>query len=125
MNLAPAGAPISCEVTFDNGALDVAMSVFDTTSGSPVLISGPTAMALVVDYTYFGVFTPQAGHSYVVLKAVYTDNTFATLDPNHAQASESFYSQVSGGGGGGGASADPSITGYVDLYQTVIGYVNC
>jgi hypothetical protein len=123
MNLAPANVPISCEVTFDSGALDVAMSVFDTTNGSPVLASGPTAMDLVVDSTYFGIFTPLPGHSYVVVKAVYTDDTFATLDPNYSQASESFYSQAQGGSGGG--SSDPSITGYVDLYQTVVGYVNC
>lgn len=123
MNLAPAGAPISCEVTFDSGALDVAMSVFDTTSGTPILVSGPTAMALVVDYTYFGIFTPVAGHSYVVLKAVYTDDTYTTLDPNHSQASESFYSQAQGGSGGGTDS--PSLVGCVDLNLTVVGYVNC
>jgi hypothetical protein len=123
MELAPVLAPVTCEVTYDQPDLDVAMSTYDTTSGSPVLIDGPTAMTLLYGNTYIGK-TPefQSAHSYVVVKAVYTDNTFDTLSPNYAAGSESFFAQDSAGGG----SVQPgSVIGYVDEPQNVVGYINC
>lgn len=88
MELAPAGVPLSFEVTFDNNALDVGMVVYDTTS-SPVLVSGPTAMTLVAGTTYAGNFTGTANKCYTVIKSVYTDNTLTSLNPAYLAGSES------------------------------------
>lgn len=93
MELAPAGVPLSFEVTFDSPGLPVAMSVYDDTGANPVLLLSPFAMAPVVGNTYRGKFTAQAAKSYIVLKAVYTDGTFTVLDPNYIQGSESVVAQ--------------------------------
>lgn len=89
MNLALADKSHSFEVTFDNPALSVAMSVYDDSGVSPTLVQGPSAMDLVIGNTYRGKFTPELDKQYVILKAVYTDGTFAALDSNYSQASES------------------------------------
>lgn len=124
MNLAPGGVPLSFEVTFDSGVLNVAMSVYDTTAGSAVLVSGPAAMTnLAGTNSYYGKFTAADGHSYVIFKAVYTDGTFATLDSNYAAGTESIIAEDIGDGGGGGTTAD--VIGYVIPNPTVIGYVKC
>lgn len=92
MQLVPAGQQCSFEVTYDLPGLDVAMSVFDV-SASPVLVSGPAAMANVVGSTYYGKFTPLANKQYVIHKAVYTDGSFSTLSPDYSQASESIVAE--------------------------------
>jgi hypothetical protein len=93
MELVPAGVPLSFEVTFDANDLPVAMSVYDDSGVAPVLLLSPFAMALVAGNTYRGKFTAENGKAYIVIKAVYTDGTFATLDPNYAQGSESMVAQ--------------------------------
>lgn len=124
MELAPVGVPVTCEVTFDSPSLNVGMSVYDVTNSS-TLISGPTAMTLVAGNTYQGK-TPDllSAHSYVVIKAVYTDNSLTTLSPDYSQGSESLYAQDAGGGGGGSTDV-PSVVGLIDNYLPVVGYVNC
>lgn len=89
MELVPAGIPLSFEVTYDVPGLNVAMSVYDDSGASPVLLLSPFAMALVHGSTYRGKFTPVAGKNYIIIKAVYTDGTFAELDPDYSQGSES------------------------------------
>ena len=111
MNLAPAGVNLSFEVTFDSDSLNVAMSVYDTTSGSPILVQGPLAMASVYASTYFGRFTGLSGRTYVLVKAVYTDNTFTTLSPDYAQGSESI--AVVDIGGGSGSTNSCAVVGVV------------
>lgn len=124
MELAPSGVSLTFEVTYDQPGLNVAMSVYDTTGVSPSLVSGPTAMALVVGNTYYGKFQGSQGHTYVIYKAVYTDNTFTTVDTDYAAGTESIIAEdISGGGGGGGSTAD--VIGYVIPNPTVIGYVKC
>lgn len=125
MELAPSDTLLSFEVTFDSTGLDVAMSVYDVTSGSAVLVQGPTAMILVAGYTYQGHFTGTLDHNYVILKAVYTDNTFATFDLDYAQGSESIVVQDIGGGGGSSASTACAVVGYVIENENLIGFVNC
>lgn len=123
MELVPADANLSFEVTFDSPSLSVGMSVYDTTASSPVLVQGPDLMTSLVGNTYFGKFVPVAQHSYVIFKAVYTDDTMATLDDNYSQGSESIIAEDLGGGsssGGGGA-----IVGIVVNNDPVVGYVVC
>jgi hypothetical protein len=62
---------------------DVALSIYDVTTGSAVLIQGLTAMTAITAGAYFGRFTPVAGKEYVAFAAVYTDNTFATINTGY------------------------------------------
>lgn len=124
MELAPAGVNLTFEVTFDLPNLNVAMSVYDTSGGSATLVSGPAAMLDVVGNTYYGKFLPTQGHTYVIYKAVYTDGTFATADPNYAAGTESIIAENISGGGGGGAPTG-AVIGFVIPNPTVIGIVEC
>lgn len=84
-----AGLQYSFEATWDASGLPAAMSVYDVTGVSPVLVSGPTAMISIPgSYSYYGKFTPQAGKEYFILKAIYVDGSFAAFDPDHAQSTE-------------------------------------
>lgn len=124
MELAPAAVSLTFEVTYDSPSLHVAMSVYDTTSSSPSLVSGATAMDNVVGYTYIGKFTPELNHTYLIFKAVYTDNTFDTLDTDYAAGTESIVAENISGGGGGG-SGGGAVIGFVLPSPTVIGLVQC
>jgi hypothetical protein len=112
MNVAPISVPLSFDVTFDEPGLPVAMTVYSL-SGTPTLVQGPTAMVNVSDNTYVGSFSSSLpGVAFLIIKAVYTDNTFATLSPNYSQGSETIVMQNLGGG-----SLSPSN-------NLVIGFVN-
>lgn len=124
MELAP-NAPLTFEVTYDSPSLNVGMSVYDTTSGSPVLEQGPSAMTHLVANTYYGKFTPTVNHEYVIFKAVYTDNTFATLDTDYAAGTESIVCEDVGGGGGSSGPSGCPVIGIVIPNPTVIGIVQC
>jgi hypothetical protein len=124
MELAPAGITCSFEVTFDSPELNVAMSVYDDTGSSPVLVSGPLAMLRVVGNTYRGKFTPILAHSYIIFKAVYTDDTFETLDTDYSQGSESIIAENIGSSSGSG-SAGCTIFGFVADDDTILGTVSC
>lgn len=78
-------------------------------------------MILVAGYTYSGKFTATDGKPYVIIKGVYTDNTFTTLSPDYAQGSESIYAQSSQ------SSSSPisGVVGYIDNPPAVIGIVEC
>lgn len=120
MELAPAGVQLSCEVTFDEDDLHVAMSVYDDTGAEPVLLLSPFAMTLVAGNTYRGKFTGLDGKNYIVIKAVYTDNSFTEFDDNYSQGSESIVAQALVGG-----SSGCDVVGYVDNNLAVIGRVVC
>lgn len=94
MNLVPSGILLPFEATFDIPGLNVAMTVYDMSVNPAAIVAGPVAMENTTGATYIGKFTLQAGRAYLIYKAVYTDNTFATLDPNYSQSSET----VQGGG---------------------------
>lgn len=123
MNLAPGGLQLSFEVTFDSDTLHVGMSVYDTTTSSPNLVQGPTAMVNVLAGTYVGKFIPTTGRSYVIVKAVYTDSGLTILSPDYSQGSESIIAQDIGGGGSGPTGG--AVIGYVNNNNTVVGLVNC
>ena len=91
MQLVPAGQALSFEVTYQQNNLPVAMSVYDDSGPTPIRIVAPFAMALVGGNTYRGKFTPEAGKSYIIIKAVYTDDSFTTLDEDYGQGSESIF----------------------------------
>lgn len=113
MNIAPIGIPLFFDVTFDEPGLPVAMSVYNMT-GTPTLVQGPTAMVNAADNTYTGSFQSSLpGVSYLIIKAVYTDGTFATLSPNYSQGTETIVMQNIAGGGG-----------LVPSNNVVIGFVN-
>lgn len=122
MEFAPAGVPLSFEVTFDSPSLHVAMTVYDDTGSSPVLLLSPFAMVRVYGNTYRAKFTAANGKNYIVVKSVYTDNTYATLDDGYAAGSESVVAQYFGSGSQ--PSACP-IIGIVEPNNTVIGIVEC
>lgn len=63
----------------------VAWSLYDLTSGSPVLVTGPLAMVNVVGNGYSASFAPStAGKLYVAFMGVYTSSAFTALDPAFA-----------------------------------------
>ena len=94
MTLVPAEVELTFEVTFDANGLNVALSVYDTSGVTPLLVQGPSAMSNIIGYTYIGKFTPTAGRNYLIYKAVYTDNTFTVLDSNYSQGSESIIAEI-------------------------------
>lgn len=119
MELAIAGVAQSFEVTFEpandeEAPLPVAMSVYDTTNGTPTLVAGPTAMVNVPDTnTYTGQYLPTLNHAYLILKAVYTDGTFQTFDSNYSQGSETIF-----------AIQNPSSPANPPSALSIIGLVN-
>lgn len=118
MEFAPAGRPLSFEVTFTAPDLDVGMTVYDDSGASPVLLLPPFAMVNVYGNTYRGKFTAEDGKNYIVIKSVYTDNTLTTLDPNYLAGSESVVAQYL-------VVSAPYIVGVVDNNEDVIGLVDC
>lgn len=105
----PAGIPLTFSAGFNNPTpANVAISVYDDSGVSPVLVSGPTLMGEVNAYVYRGKFTGVAGKNYVVVMAVYTDGTFTTLNGTFPPVTTSFIAQ----------NLNPPV-------QSVVGLVNC
>lgn len=123
MELVPPDVALPFEVTFDSPDLDVAMRVFNVSSGSPIQVGSPIPMTVAYGNTYFGRFTAVVDRAYVINLAVYTDNTYATLDDNYSQGSESIYAQTSGGGGS--TQAVGEVVGYVENTGAIEGQVVC
>ncbi len=86
MNFTQSGVPLSFEVTYSPG-LFVAMKVYDTTTGSAVFVS-TIGMTNFSGSSYFGNFTPTAGKTYSINKAVYTDGTYAVKRSGYSEGSE-------------------------------------
>lgn len=140
MELAPAGVSLSFEVTFDSDDLFVGMSVYDDSGVSPVLVQGPDLMLNVVGNTYRGKFTATAGKSYIIFKAVYTNETMLFLDNNYSQGSESIKAEDLASGSGdctiiglvydnneivGLVDSNDAILGVVDNNNEIIGVIEC
>ncbi len=122
MELVPSSVALSFEVTYDSPTLDVGMTVFNTTSGSPVQVGSRIPMTLVYGNTYFAQFTPLENRSYVINKAVYTDDTLTTIDDNYSQGSESLFATVVGSSGS--AVAIPDLVGTI-VNSELVGHVEC
>lgn len=93
MQLVQSGKVCSFEISYDANNLNVAMSVYDDSGGSPSLVQGPTAMDVVVGNMYRAKFTPDPAKTYLIFKAVYTDGTLTTLDSSYNSGSESIRSE--------------------------------
>jgi hypothetical protein len=90
MTRVPSGVRLNFEATWDAPGLPAAMTVFDDSGVSPVVVQGPTAMLNVISNSYRGFFTPTDGKTYFVFKAIYTDGTFTALDSVHPASTETF-----------------------------------
>ena len=92
MLLIPSSVPVPIEVTFDAPSLFVGLSVFNMTTGSPVLVGSVLPMANVSgENTYVRNFTPAVNTPYLFLKQVFTDDTYTALDEEYSSASEGAY----------------------------------
>ena len=82
--LLPAGIPAGFSAVF-GGATDanVAMTVFDVTASPSVAQAAAVMTPTIAALSYFGRFTPQPGKIYQVFIAVYTDDTFATVNDSY------------------------------------------
>lgn len=70
--------------TYDqNDALYIQTSIYDASTSTPAFIQN-TAMALVGFGVYLAMYIGADGKSYQLLSAVYTDNTYDTVDTNRA-----------------------------------------
>lgn len=128
MEIVPVGLPLGFEVTFDSNSLEVAMRVFDDLG---VQVGSPIQMINVFGNTYRGFFTPDDVKGFLIQKAVYTDNTYTTLDPNYSQGSETIIAIRIGGASSGGCSVvgyvlnNDEVVGLVDGSGDVKGIINC
>lgn len=105
--------------TYDqNDALFLAANVFNVTESTSYLAT--TAMEHIALGVYFGFYVGVLNNSYIVSKAVYTDNSFETVDPNRAPGSDSF--QV--WNLGANISSDPGINNVRYGISYVINGVN-
>lgn len=69
--------------------LNLQGSVYDLTLGSPVFVTHP-AMVSVINGVYFGSYNGMRGHTYQVVSAVYTDNSFSTPNLNYAPGCDEY-----------------------------------
>ncbi len=83
------GAEVSIEVTYEPGLAFVAAKIFDDSGVAPVLVVA-LPMVNVVNSTYRAKFTPTAGKTYVVNKAVYTSGAFTVVNDDYGQGSDAF-----------------------------------
>jgi len=134
MEQVPAGEVLTFEVTYQSPSLNVGLTIFNTTTGTPILVEGPIAMQNVSGTnTYVANFTGEDGETYLAVKAVYTDDTLTTVDQDFGQGSESFIAVNSGGGGAGGSGCElvgqiinnNPIVGYIESQNPVVGYIEC
>lgn len=89
------GIALPYEVNFGvQGLLYVAMTVFDESGPSPVLVQGPSPMLNTAGGMYRAKFTATAGKSYSILKTVYTDGTYTVRDDDYAEGSETIYGKA-------------------------------
>ena len=104
-------------------SLNVAATILDNTEGLP----GTLAEFVHMTYSglggvYLGQFTFTAGHTYSIIKLVYTDNTFETIDTDFSPDQDDVQC-VDVGGGGGGDSC--TLVGIVSASPTLVGCVEC
>lgn len=86
------GQPASFNyVAFDGmSGMFVAGTIYDVTTGSPVLVDALVDMTDLGNGYYVGQFTPLANHSYLVITVVYTDDTYSTPSTNRSPGSDNY-----------------------------------
>jgi hypothetical protein len=85
--LLPAGVKAPFSTSSNSTGLFVGLTVYDTSGASPVLVSGPTLMSNYFGFCYQGSFIPTSGKQYLVVAAVYTDDTLSTINAGYQQQS--------------------------------------
>lgn len=88
MQIIQSGKPFPFDYTaFDERSdLFVSASIFDVT-GTPFLVQN-VVMSHVFLGCYVGMFTGSIDRQYAIIKAVYTDGTYSTPDPNRAPGTD-------------------------------------
>lgn len=105
--------------TYDlNPNLNLQGSIYNLSSGSPVFLQN-TPMVEVALGVYFGSFQGMIANSYQAIGIVYTDNTFATVDPSRAPSSDNLNAINLGGSG----SSSETISYFVNDVNLLIGQV--
>lgn len=86
------GQPVNFNyATFDYATgLNVAGLIFDVTLGTPILVSGPTAMTEKTTGIYEGIFTPVASKSYLIVAVVYTTSGLTIVDVSRGPSTDIF-----------------------------------
>lgn len=85
--------------------LFIRAAIYDTTTGSAVFVQN-LVLSLMVNGTYYGLFTVTAAHQYIASVAVYTDGTYTSINPLYTPTDLEFPLAT---GGSGGTSIDPGI----------------
>lgn len=74
---------------FQSASLDVAAQIYDVSTGTPVFVD-----TVVMEHTeygvYVGAFVGEPFTTYLVISAVYTDNTYLIPDTTYAPSSDEF-----------------------------------
>lgn len=104
------------EVTYIETGLFVQASIYDLTTGTPVFV-GTVNLMEITPGTYVGTMIGAAAKAYLVVKRVFTDNTYAVVDSNFSPSSEAFQAVDLSGGGGG----TPGSTGSLFELIAIVG----
>lgn len=83
------GLRVTTITTWNDTGLFARADLYDNTTGTPVLLT-TIPMTEFLTGTYQASFIPVAGKDYAVVKRVFTDGTYATVDTNYSGTSESF-----------------------------------
>lgn len=85
------GLPVNFNYVAFSGVtnLFVAALIYDVTSGLPVFNSKVTMVNQQAG-VYEGSFTPQNGHSYLIIKNVYTDGTYSVVSLNWSTGADNY-----------------------------------
>jgi hypothetical protein len=120
MEQVPAGVSLPFEVSYETGLSYVAMTVYNTTTGSPVLV-GTYPMTETLYGTYLAFFTPTVNNSYLLHTQVYTSNTYTTPDGVHSSGSETFIgvNSINGAPGGSNGAVQAAIQQFTIVAQVV------
>ena len=115
----PANVPSSFVASLGAASLLAGMRVFDTSTGSPVQITGqpgqvngvyPMSEIFALN-TYLAQFTAKPAHTYVFVFNVFTDDTYATVNGSYAEQSSA-------------ASAEFLTPVFVQSLKAIIGCEN-
>lgn len=91
MQLVQSGQSFSFNYTdpYQRSGLFVAFSIYDVTS-SPILVETIDGI-YAANGSYMAAYEGTAGHTYVLIGAVYTDNTYSVIDTTAGQIADVFY----------------------------------
>lgn len=121
--IAQSGQILPIEITYIDPGLFVQAEINDVTTGTRVFVQD-LHLAEYPPGSYVGYFSPIAGKSYYVIKRVFTDGTYTTVDPNYAPSTLAVQCVNVSGGGGGSSGPQPSIRGIVGCStQPIVGIV--